>query len=155
VGSTLGPCTHVLASNIRGFWLSLPNEPRWLTPEEVIELNKLIVESTGETFLVRDYGLLESACNRPRNLYLYEGAEDVVTLAARLLFGIAQAHAFEQGNKRAAFEAALVFMCANGYELTLPDSEEFAHAVIAVIEHESDEAGFEAALREYVVPLTG
>jgi death-on-curing protein len=87
--------------------LSSQNEPRWLEPDEVIELNRLIVDATGEPFLVRDYGLLASALAKPIQYWSYEHEDDAVTLAVTLLFGIAQNHPFEQGNKRTAFEAAL------------------------------------------------
>jgi hypothetical protein len=44
----------------------LLNEPRWLEPAEVAQLNAYIVEETGEPHLVLNPGLLESACHRPR-----------------------------------------------------------------------------------------
>ena len=69
----------------------------------MINYNRLEVEETEETHFLRDRGLLESALARPRNAFAYE--EDIVALAVRLLAGIAQAHAFEQGNKRTAMEA--------------------------------------------------
>ena len=40
-----------------------------------------------------------------------------------MLSGIAQNHCFEQGNKRTAFIAAVMFLKANGYNLTVPDGE--------------------------------
>jgi hypothetical protein len=55
----------------------LRNEPRWLTPAEVIELNKSAVAATGEPFVVLNEGLLESACDRPRNFFLYEDEQDM------------------------------------------------------------------------------
>jgi death-on-curing family protein len=88
----------------------LPNEPIWLETAEVIELNRLIVAETGEPFLVRDLGGLESAVERPRNCSRYEAQDDALTLAVTLLFGIAGNHPFLQGNKRTGFEAALIFL---------------------------------------------
>jgi len=99
----------------------LPNEPRWLPIEAVIEHNRLEVEETGERHFLRDQGLLESALARPQNAFAY-GEEDVVVLAVRLLAGIAFAHAFEQGNKRTAFEAMWHFLRLNGYDLAIEDS---------------------------------
>ncbi len=43
------------------------------------------------------------------------GERDVVRLATTLLYGVAKNHAFEQGNKRTATVAALVFLEVNGY----------------------------------------
>ena len=91
----------------------MPNEPRWLPIEAVIEHNRIELAETGETHFVRDIGLLESALARPRNALVY-GEEDIVVLAVTLLAGIARAHAFEQGNKRTAFAAMRLFLGANG-----------------------------------------
>lgn len=46
---------------------------------------------------------------RPQNAFVY-GEEDIVVLAVRLLAGLAQAHAFEQGNKRTSFVAMNEFL---------------------------------------------
>jgi death-on-curing protein len=76
----------------------LPNDPRWLPIEVVIEINRTVVTITGERHFRRDPGLLDSAMARPQNAFAY-GEEDIVALAVRLL-GLSQTHAFEQGNKR-------------------------------------------------------
>ena len=128
----------------------MPNEPQWLPIEAVIEYNRLEVEATGEHHFVRDLGLLESALARPQNAFAY-GEDDIVVLAVRLMAGIAQAHAFEQGNKRAAFEALWHFLRLNGYDLAIEDSKAWADAVISLIEHRSTEEDFVRAIRPYVV----
>jgi death-on-curing protein len=130
----------------------LASEPRWLTPAEVEELNALIVAETGEPHGVRDRGLLESACHRPYHRHAYEGANDVVILAADLLFGIAQNHPFLQGNKRTGFEAALLFLEANGYEFVAEDRVELAQMIVDVITGALPAAAFEAHIRPYVIP---
>lgn len=124
---------------------------RWLPIEAVVEYNRLEVEATGEHHFVRDPGLLESALARPQNAFAY-GGEDLVVLAVRLLAGIAQAHAFEQGNKRTAFEAMWHFLRLNGYDLAIEDTDAWADPVISLVEHRSTEADFARALRPYVVP---
>jgi death on curing protein len=70
-----------------------------------------------------------------------------------LLAGIAQAHAFEQGNKRTAFEAMWHFLRLNGYDLDIEDSETWEEPVIDLIEHRSTEEKFVALLRPFVVPI--
>ncbi len=90
--------------------------------EAVTEYNRLEVEATGEHHFVRDLGLLESALARPRNAFSY-GEEDILALAVALMAGIARAHAFEQGNKRTAFEAMWHFFRLNGFDLAIDDSE--------------------------------
>ena len=106
-------------------------------------------EPENSTF--RDLGLLESALARPQNAFAY-GEEDIVVLAVRLMAGIAQAHAFEQGNKRTAFVALRLFLHPNGFDLAIEDSEAWAEPVISLIEHRSTEDYFAAAIRPYVVP---
>ncbi|HWZ69166.1 MAG TPA: type II toxin-antitoxin system death-on-curing family toxin [Stellaceae bacterium] len=128
----------------------MPNEPRWLPIEAVIEHNRLEVEETGERHFLRDQGLLESALARPQNAFAY-GEEDVVVLAVRLLAGIAFAHAFEQGNKRTAFEAMWHSLRLNGYDLAIEDSALWEVPVIDLIERRSTEREFALALRPFVV----
>jgi death on curing protein len=129
----------------------LPNEPAWLPIEVVIEQNRREVEETGERHFLRDRGLLESALARPQNAFAY-GEEDIVLLAVRLMAGIAQAHAFEQANKRTAFEAMWHFLRLNGYDLAIEDSQAWADPVIALIERRSAEEDFVTAVRPYIVP---
>ena len=118
--------------------------------ETVIEHNRLEVLETGERHFLRDRGLLESALAHPQNAFAY-GEEDVVVLAVRLLAGVAQAHAFEQGNKRTAFEAMWHFLRLNGYDLAIEDSAEWEIPFIDLIEHRSTEEDFALALRPLVV----
>ena len=63
-------------------------------------------------------GLLEGALNRVRTLHYYEGVDDIHALAAMYLIGIAKAHAFHDGNKRTAFQAASIFLMMNSSELS-------------------------------------
>jgi len=128
----------------------LPNEPRWLPIEVVIEHNQLEVEATGERHFLRDRGLLESALARPRNFFGF-GEEDIVVLAVALMAGIARTHAFEQGNKRTAFAAMRLFLLANGYDAALDDKVSWADEVIALVEHRSSEDDFVRTIRPFVV----
>jgi death-on-curing protein len=75
-----------------------------------------------------------------------------VVLAVRPLAGIAQAHAFEQGNKRTAVEAMWHFLKLNGFDLTIEDSEAWEGPVVALIEHRLSEEEFVALIRPFVVP---
>ncbi len=129
----------------------MPSEPNWLPIEAVIEHNRLELSESGENHFVRDRGLLESALARPRNAFAY-GEEDVVVLAIALMAGIARAHAFEQGNKRAAFAAMRMFLRINGYDTAFDDSASWADQMISLIEHRSTEEDFTRAIRPFVVP---
>ena len=106
---------------------------------------------TGERHFLRDLGLLDSALARPQNAFAY-GEEDIVVLAVRLLAGLAQAHAFEQGNKRTAFVAMTQFLIISSYDLTIDDTVTWADEVIALVEHRSTEDDFVRAIRPFVVP---
>ena len=128
----------------------MPNEPSWLPIEAVIDYNRLEAEASGEPHFLRDRGLLESALARPRNFFGF-GEEDIVVLAVVLMAGIARAHAFEQANKRTAFEAMWHFLRQNGYDLTIDDATRWADEVIALVEHRSTEEDFVRAVRPFVV----
>jgi death-on-curing protein len=94
--------------------------------------------------------LLESALARPRNAFAY-GEEDIVALAVRLLAGVAQAHAFEQGNKRTAFIAMTEFLILNGYDLAVDDATHWAEEVVSLVEHRASETDFVRSIRPFVV----
>lgn len=129
----------------------MPNEPAWLPIEAVIEHNRFEVEETRERHFLRDRGLLESALARPQNFFAF-GEEDILVLAVALMAGIAQAHAFEQGNKRTAFEAMWHFLRLNGYDLAIDDVQRWADEIIRLIEHRSTEEDFTRAIRPFIVP---
>jgi death-on-curing protein len=129
----------------------LPNDPRWLPIAVVVDINRTVVTRTGERYFLRDPGLLDSAIARPKNAFAY-GEEDIVVLAVRLLAGLAQAHAFEQGNKRTSFIAMTEFLMINGYDLAIDDTVTWADEVIALVEHRSTEDDLVRAVRPFVVP---
>jgi prophage maintenance system killer protein len=79
------------------------------------------------------------------------GEEDIVTLAVRLIAGIAQAHAFEQGNKRTAVEPMWHFLQINGYDLAIEDGAAWERPVVELIEHVISEEDFVTLLRPFVV----
>jgi death on curing protein len=116
----------------------------------VVEINRAAVAMTGERHVVRDLGLLDSALARPRNAFSY-GEDDIVALAVRLLAGLAQAHAFEQGNKRTSFIAMTQFLMINGHDLAIDDATRWADEVIALVEHRITEEDFVRPIRPFVV----
>lgn len=64
-----------------------------------------------------DINKLAGALNRVKTLHYYENCDDVFKLAAMYLIGIAKTHAFNDANKRTAFQATSVFLLMNGIEL--------------------------------------
>lgn len=72
---------------------------------------------------VRDENSLEAALARPQQKWHYKSDSDLATLAAAYAFGLAKAHAFNDGNKRAAFLTAVIFLGLNGKDLDATEAE--------------------------------
>jgi death on curing protein len=95
---------------------------------------------------VRDLGLLDSSCARPRSTAF--GAEAYPTLgqkAAALLHSLAHNHALVDGNKRLAWLATVVFLDLNGRTVALDDEAAF-QLVMAVAEGSLDVEAIAARL---------
>ena len=75
---------------------------------------------------VRDIGLLDSACHRPRSGFMgQEAYPNLRAKAAALMHSLACNHALLDGNKRLALLATVVFLRINGHRLALSDDEAF------------------------------
>ena len=107
----------------------MPNEPLWLPKSAAILFNEQAVAETGENHALLDEAKLEGALMRPQNLFHYTFNYDTVSLATSYMLAIAQAHPFEQGNKRTGFTSGFAFMFTNGYEL-LPQADTELLAVV-------------------------
>ena len=118
----------------------MASEPDWLSAEHLEQLNFRIVDGSGEPFGILKPHELASAPMRPRQLYHYDGVEDLAALAVRLMMAVITAHPFEQGNKRTGFAAAEVFLEANGWLLDISDFEDIADEIIEAAENDSLEA---------------
>jgi death on curing protein len=127
-------------------------EPIWLSIDEVIETNRDVVAETGEPYHLRNYNGLASALDRPRNRFLYEG-DDIVSLAMSLLFGIAENHPFEQGNKRTGFISADQFLWRNGFQLSFPDNKLLGRKIRAVIRKERTREECSKEILPYIAPI--
>lgn len=90
------------------------NEPRWVPLAAVVILHDRQIARHGGSAGLRDHALLEMGCARPMNLFAY-GSPEVEDLAAGYAFGLAKAHAFVDGNKRAALVTSLTFLRLHGY----------------------------------------
>jgi death-on-curing protein len=91
-----------------------------------------------DTGPVRDVGLLDSACARPRSSLFGQDAYPGLTLkAAALLHSLASNHPLVDGNKRLAWLAAVVFLRLNGQVVDLDDDEAF-QLVMDVASGEAD-----------------
>lgn len=112
-------------------------EPRWITKLGVIVLHDMSIATDGGAPGIRDEGLLESALDRPKNRFHYEGVTDLPALAATYAVGLAKNHAFADGNKRAAFIAAGLFLEKNGLALAATQADA-ALTMLAVAAGEID-----------------
>lgn len=85
-----------------------------------------LIERYGGISGVRDENLLESALARPQHLEHYEGETRIPRLAAALSWAILRNHPFNDGNKRAAFAALMIFLTRNAHIVTCNEVEETA-----------------------------
>jgi death-on-curing protein len=99
------------------------NEPHWLDKPIILAIQNQLLARFGGLEGIRDEGLLDSALNRPLQLFHY-GEPSLFDLAATYAHGIVKNHPFLDGNKRAGFMAAYTFLGVNGQRLEAP--EEFA-----------------------------
>ena len=106
-------------------------EPVWLEQQALIVLHDRTLALHGGPSGVRDEGLLESALQRPRNLFHYEGETDICALAAAYAVGVASNHPFVDGNKRTAYQAMILFLALNGRPLRA-DKVEAIRTMLAV-----------------------
>jgi death-on-curing protein len=90
-------------------------EPLWVSAEEAIAINRMLVAQFGGLDAgVRDESLLQAALARPLNKWHYdEPRPDLFTLGAAYAFGIAKGQVFHDGNKRAAYVVAVTFLDMN------------------------------------------
>jgi death-on-curing protein len=122
---------------------------RWIDRRLLVLLHDESLAMHGGASGLRDAGLLDSALARPLNL-VAGGDPDLAELAASYAFGLAQNHPFVDGNKRAAFLAAGLFLGLNGYRLTASQAEATV-AVFGLASGEIDEPTFAAWLRGRVL----
>jgi death-on-curing protein len=124
---------------------------RWIDKNLLLLLHDESLSEHGGLSGMRDEGLLDSALARPQNLAAYKET-DIAALAAAYCFGIAKNHPFVDGNKRAAFLAAGLFLLLNGTKLTASQADA-THAVLGVAAGEISEAQFAEWIRQNCAKL--
>ena len=105
---------------------------RWVREDVAFAIHDRQLAEHGGPEGVRDAGALESALARPRNLAAYE-RPDAAALAAAYAYGLDRNHPFADGNKRAAWVVARVFLATNGHRLEFdaPDAVRTIEALAA------------------------
>lgn len=132
----------------------MPSEPRWVSLETVVALNREEAAKTGEAHELRDRAALEIAIKRPWNVWVYFMDRDFATLAMSLLVAIAGAKAFATGNERTAYRAAVALLEGNGIALDLGANR--ARAEERLFEYfrgRLSQAGVAAWFKDWMSPL--
>ncbi len=113
-------------------------EPKWVSLAMVRAAHAESIARFGGTAELRDLGLLESALDRPRDLFANSENSSVPELAAAYCSGIVRNHPFVDGNKRAGILAAVMFLDLNGFDFA-PDEVEAYTIIMALAAGEIDE----------------
>lgn len=118
----------------------------FLEAEQVIFINKIVVERFGGLNGIRDRGLLESATLNPQNLYFYNNA-DILNLASSYAVSIIKNHPFLDGNKRTGFASMNAFLELNDTIIDFPE-DETVDIMVKVATSEVDVEGLALWLRD-------
>ena len=114
-----------------------PSEPVWLEKAALIALHDRTLALHGGPPGIRDEGLLDSALQRPIHRRLHDDEPSLAVLAATYAVGVASNHPFVDGNKRAPYQAMILFLALNGTPLR-PDRVEAIRTLQAVAAGEID-----------------
>lgn len=120
----------------------------WVDSGALLLLHEESLAEHGGAAGIRDEGMFESAMSRPRNLALY-GDPDVANLAASYAYGLVRNHPFVDGNKRAAFLAAGLFLYLNGQRLAATQAEATV-SMLALAAGDMAESEYAAWLRAHL-----
>lgn len=122
----------------------------YLTVADILAIHTVQIRRYGGSPGLRDAGALESALFRPQTGYY----DDLVAEAAALLESLAINHPFIDGNKRAAFAAADVFLRINGHRIEGAPMQIHADMIAQFEAGTFDFAHLEPWLRGLVKPLS-
>ena len=103
-------------------------EPTWIDLADCLAFHDEMLSQFGGLSGIRDGRLLDSALARPQNVFAY-GVPTVFDLAAAYAAGIIRNHPFLDGNKRAGFVAAALFLEVNGCRFAAPEEEVLAQTL--------------------------
>ncbi len=125
-------------------------EPVWINEQVVqaVHRRQLAEHSGGDG--VRDATLLDSALNKPKNLFHYaEPKPDLAALAAAYAYGICRNHPFVDGNKRTALIACQLFLRLNEKTLNAPARGKY-ETTMALAEGKITEEALTDWIRKYL-----
>lgn len=128
----------------------MPTEPVWVRVEAIKVLHERSLALHGGPSGVRDEGLLESALDRSKNRFHYDGVSHLIELAATYAVAVSGNHPFADGNKRAAFHAMTLFLRLNSKRL-VADQADAARTIFRLAAGEISEVELTDWLRTRVV----
>ena len=97
-------------------------EPVWVRRDVVLAFHERLLAEHGGSAGIRDEGMLDSALERPENLFAC-GKPTLCDLAASYAFGLVKNHPFIDGNKRIGFATAALFLELNDRHLGAAEVE--------------------------------
>lgn len=125
---------------------------RYLTLEEVVELQRQVIEQAGSSHGMRDENLLDSAVAQPRMAFggqeLYPTTEEK---AAALAYSLVMNHPFVDGNKRIGHAAMETFLVLNGHEINAGVDEQ-EQVFLSLAAGALERAQFVEWVRTHMVP---
>ena len=129
-----------------------PDDCVHLTVAQVSEIHAAVLEAFGGMDGVADQGLLESAVAAPQaSVFGQSPYADLIEVAAAYLFYLCRNHPFQDGSKRTAMTAAIVFLRLNGIE-PKPDSSAWESLVLDVAASRLDRTQTTHRLRKLLPP---
>jgi death-on-curing protein len=123
-------------------------EIRFLLLEEVLEIHRSEIDTTGGADGIRDIERLKSAVGAAQATFNGQLLMGVFEIAATYVNSIASNHPFLDGNKRTATASGLTFLYLNGYSLEEAYDEELADKVLALVTKQLTKEEFTAYLEE-------
>lgn len=125
-------------------------EPRWVRREVLDAAHQDLLITFGGIPGVRDVPALESALGRAQQKFFYEESPCFEKLCASYGFGIAKNHPYNDGNKRSAFAAMMIFARFNGFTIKATE-EAVVSIMVGVASSQVDEDDLTGWLKEHLV----
>jgi death-on-curing protein len=123
-------------------------ELRWLDRVVADAMHLDQIREHGGLAGLRDENALEAALARPRQKRHYEPTSDLPTLAAAYGYGLSRSHPYQDGNKRTAFLAMVVFLDLNGWSFRA-EEDEVVTAMVGLAAGGLSEAALASWLRDH------
>ena len=120
-----------------------------LSVDHIIAIHYEVLEPNELQGMAGDKSL-EGALSRVDNRLKYGLIEDIYSLAASYATAISQAHCFNDGNKRTAFQVMDLILDLNGIHV-IWDVEEVGQKIVLLSQSKLDETDLAQWLRQVVV----